>query len=407
MAVPGKAMPIHLQSTVIAAECYSILNDTKAIYAAIVQILGKNPDANLFLAMANLESSIAARIAWINKALQLYGLPGIIINDSGDSRERPPFDCLLPGASPLSPEITGNPPRVSVIMPVYNAASTIHTALQSVLGQTWPNMELLVVDDGSSDDTRAIVGNFARKDARVRLIRSRANRGTYVARNLALKDASGDFVTTHDADDWSHPLKIETQVQHLIRNPDVMANTSQMVRVTADLQFYRRGNPGFYINDNLSSLMFRRAPVIEAAGYWDSVRFGADGEFKRRLIKIFGRQAVVELPTGPLCFLRQSDRSLTGDHTFGYHGFFMGARREYYESYSYYHQKVDSLYYPFPQRRRLFPVPEPLWLVRETKRGGRRKFDVIIASDFRLPGGTSSSNAEEIKAKKRWAFAPD
>lgn len=189
MAVPGKAMPIHLQSTVIAAECYSILNDTKAIYAAIVQILGKNPDANLFLAMANLESSIAARIAWINKALQLYGLHGIVINDSGDSRERPPFDCLLPGASPLSPEITGNPPRVSVIMPVYNAASTIHTALQSVLGQTWPNMELLVVDDGSSDDTRAIVGNFARKDARVRLIRSRANRGTYVARNLALKDA--------------------------------------------------------------------------------------------------------------------------------------------------------------------------------------------------------------------------
>ncbi len=401
MAVHGETDPLRLRrATVIAAECCDILNDTQNIYATLVNELKKHPDANLFLATANLEPLVQNRIAWINKAFELYGLPGVKFNDSAGL---PAFDSLLPGddALQMKAKMTTNLPKVSVIMPVYNAAATIRTALKSVLSQTWPNLELLVVDDGSSDNTAKIVKKFKKKDSRIRLIMVKSNRGTYVARNLALREASGDFVTTHDADDWSHPLKIEKQVLHLLEHPSVVANTSQMVRVTPELKFHRRGNPGFYINDNMSSLMFRRVPVTRAIGYWDAVRFGADGEFKRRIIKVFGHNAVVDLPTGPLSFLRQSGDSLTGNASFGYHGFFMGARKEYFESYSHYHQKANSLYYPFPQKKRLFPVPEPLWPVREINPRGRRKFDVIIASDFRLHGGTTSSNAEEIKAQKQ------
>jgi len=151
----------------------------------------------------------------------------------------------------------------------------------------------------------------------------------------------------------------------------------------------------------MSSLMFRREPVMEAIGYWDNVRFGADGEFMRRVRKVFGDKAVVKVQTGPLSFQRQSSDSLTGSETFGWHGYFMGARKEYFESYNRFHAIADTLHYSFPQESRPFPVPEPLWPTRVAKPSEHRYFDVIIASDFRHDGGTSMSIVEEIKAQ-RW-----
>src|SRR5699024_1039333 len=181
------------------------------------------------------------------------------------------------------------------------------------------------------------------------------------------------------------------QVTHLIEHADVIANTTEQVRMTEDLTFYRRGLAGMYIFSNMSSLMFRRVKVMKALGYWDAVRFGSDGEFKRRLIRFFGKDAVVDLQTGPYSFTRQSSDSLTGKKAFGYHGFFVGARKEYSQSYRFYHRKDESLYYPHPMTERPFPVPEPMWPEREVKQGDVRHFDVIIASEFRLMGGTNMS----------------
>src|SRR5690625_3367909 len=79
----------------------------------------------------------------------------------------------------------------------------------------------------------------------------------------------------------------------------------------------------------------------------------------------------------------------------------MGARKEYAESYSNYHKEATSLRYDFPQEPRPFPVPEPMLPTQEEKTNGRRHFDVIIASEFRLLGGTNMSNIEEIKAQKK------
>src|SRR5699024_8306697 len=91
-----------------------------------------------------------------------------------------------------------------------------------------------------------------------------------------------------------------------------------------------------------------------------------------------------ELSTGPLSFPRQSLSSLTGSSVFCSSGFFMGARKEYVESFTYFHQQSDTLYYGFPEQERPFPVPEPMWLRREDKQSGRRHFDVVIGTDFRL-----------------------
>ena len=90
-------------------------------------------------------------------------------------------------------------PRVSVVIPAYNAARFIGRTLQSALAQTYDDYEIFVVDDGSRDATAAVVGQFA---PRVTLLQQR-NAGVSAARNAALRTASGEFVAYLDADDLS------------------------------------------------------------------------------------------------------------------------------------------------------------------------------------------------------------
>lgn len=116
-------------------------------------------------------------------------------------------------------EAGGPEPLVSVLIPAYNAASTLGETLASVCGQTYRNLEIIIVDDGSSDDTAALAGRLSRNDPRIRLLRQ-DNAGVAAARNLALRHATGLLVAPLDADDLWHPTKIERQVRRLREAPD-------------------------------------------------------------------------------------------------------------------------------------------------------------------------------------------
>ncbi len=102
-------------------------------------------------------------------------------------------------------------PLVSVIIPAYNAAGFIRQALRSAREQTYAHLEILVVDDGSTDATPRIVQEIAARDERVRLL-SQPNRGVAAARNLAIERSSGAFIAPLDADDLWFPQKIEKQM---------------------------------------------------------------------------------------------------------------------------------------------------------------------------------------------------
>lgn len=382
----------RIQLSVLMAECYSELgNEDKAINI-IEEQLENNSHSDLLIMRANLEREIPKRLEWVNKIYELFGVERV---EYSPDKHTNPYDCLFCKNNLM---IQDNPmPKVSVIMPVFNAEEYLHTAIDSILAQTWTNIEVLVVDDCSSDGTANIVKEYERIDSRVKYIKTKKNGGAYTARNLALSIAEGEYVTTNDSDDWSHPQKIEIQVKHLIENPEIIGNTSQQVRATNELKFFRRGNYRLMFT-NMSSFMFRRVPVLEAIGYYDSVRFGADAECLRRIRKVFGREAITDLRTGPLSFQRQSSSSLTGNSAFGFHGFFMGARKEYVESQAYYHQKANTLYYSFPQKIRPFPVPEPMWPTREKKDAhGRRHFQVIIINDFRNVGTPIMHNLRKLE----------
>ncbi len=104
---------------------------------------------------------------------------------------------------------------VSVIMPAYNAEAFIADSIQSVLAQTYPNWELLVIDDTSSDKTKEIVKGFSEKDKRIKLLENDSNLGTHHSRNKGIKAAQGDLIAFLDADDQWKPGKLYTQVKIL------------------------------------------------------------------------------------------------------------------------------------------------------------------------------------------------
>lgn len=371
-------------SYILTAECYKILKKDSQAKQEITAAMNFNRDANILLAASNFETSVVDRVKWINTALDLYNLPHISLkNNPGKTY----YDCLkVDMASDFS---IVNQALITVIMPTYNAEKVIETALESVLSQTWKNTEIIVVDDCSNDGTVRKIQGYIEQDARIKLIRLDKNQGTYIARNTALKIAKGEFVTCHDADDWSHPMRLELQALHLNKNPKCIANTTQASRITEDLMFYRKGRIGNNIITNTSSLMFRRTLILEKVGYWDSVRFSSDSEFINRIYKLFGKSSIEDLKVGPLSFPRVTNGSLTANSSFGLNGPLTGARRYYRDRYLMFQEDSNNLKYDFPQINRPFAIIEPMKPDRSINEFGKREFDIVFISDFRLNAAVS------------------
>jgi succinoglycan biosynthesis protein ExoO len=104
---------------------------------------------------------------------------------------------------------TNGDPRVSVIIPAYNVDRSIETAVGSVLRQTEQDFEIIIVDDGSGDDTRAIAFRLAAEDLRIRVIGLLQNRGRTYAMNFGMKEARGRWIAVLDGDDWYAPERLE------------------------------------------------------------------------------------------------------------------------------------------------------------------------------------------------------
>ncbi len=118
---------------------------------------------------------------------------------------------------------------VSIIIPVYQAEDFLPACLTSVLAQTYPDFEVICVDDGSTDKSASIVQQYAVKDSRIRLM-SGANQGVSMARNTGLAMARGDYIAFVDSDDMIHPLFLEKMVQTALRTgADIVSCAYQQV----------------------------------------------------------------------------------------------------------------------------------------------------------------------------------
>ncbi|MDT0511698.1 MULTISPECIES: glycosyltransferase [unclassified Halomonas] len=327
--------------------------------------------ANTALAHANALGDETERLAWINRIWRAQGLSHITRRVPGQPLTLDNLAADTPQCSPPtlhSSQLTPHsPPLVSVIVPVYNAASSIATALHSLFAQRGVALELLVVDDASSDDTWGVLQALVAEcpgHVRLRLLRHGVNAGAYAARNTGLMAASGTLITTHDSDDWSHPEKLALQVAALEAAPEAMASLSHWVRATPALHFHRwRVEEEGWVYRNISSLMVRRA-AVDALGGWDAVSVNADSEYHERLIAAFGEASVVDaLPGVPLAFGRADAGSLSQSGATHLSTQFVGVRQAYMDAARRWHAAAESpsdLYLPLRPAWRPYAAPSSI-----------------------------------------------
>ena len=121
-------------------------------------------------------------------------------------------------------------PLVSVIIPVYNAEDYVEQAIQSILSQTYQNLEILIADDGSSDTSKEILESIV--DSRIKTFHNIENIGYLKTCNKLFKKASGDFIAFQDADDWSDSSRIETTMNFFLKNESISMCGCNFVRNT-------------------------------------------------------------------------------------------------------------------------------------------------------------------------------
>lgn len=200
--------------------------------------------------------------------------------------------------------------RVSVVLPARDAASTIDAALESMLRQTFTDLEVLAIDDGSTDDTRARLERWAARDERVRVL-STGGVGLVGALNLGLAEARGELLARMDADDESLPTRLERSVARLDADPSLAGVGTGVEIVRHDqppspsLVDYGRWlssltTPARLFADRLvesplchPSVLLRRA-VLERVGGWRDGDFPEDWELWLRLLE--AGEALVCLP---------------------------------------------------------------------------------------------------------------
>lgn len=276
----------------------------------------------------------AGWLGHVNAYLAHFGTAPIRLAGEGSI-----FDRL--SCAPLPP-VTGGP-LISVIMPAWNAEKTVRKAAQSILDQTWRNLELLIVDDASEDRTWSILQQIAASDSRVRILRNRVNVGPYVSKNFALKQAAGEWITGHDADDWAMPKRLEDQFR-ITAAENAAISLSYMIRLRGEGTFAHIGTIGSFCLDGVVrkasiSCLFAAPILRERLGFWDCVRFGADSEMIARAKESVGSGFLELAFPGMVCL--DLETSLTNHAEFGVSKAtgISDIRRQYRDSFRKWHQR--------------------------------------------------------------------
>jgi hypothetical protein len=302
-------------------------------------------------------------LRFFNKYLAYHGAQNTVSLKPGSASR---FDRLFcPSGS--HHEIQSDGPLVSVIMPVFNASDTLQKAAQSILDQTWQNLELILVDDCSRDSSLQIAHDLQHRDARVKVLALNTNGGPYVAKNVGLTVAKGQYLTVHDADDWAFPTRIEQQMQPLLKakGSELAVTMGRTLRCDMNGQFTRFQPINWVSLDGALRLcfpspLFDRAYFDQKLGAWDSVRIGADAEIFQR-IRRFEPGALRILDTPVMLQLDLQDSLTRHEETHNDERGEAPARTAYRRAWSAWHAAQMAMpKLQFPQTQRAFAAPDSL-----------------------------------------------
>lgn len=186
---------------------------------------------------------------------------------------------------------------ISVVMPAYNSAAFIGEAIESLFNQTFKDFEIVIIDDGSSDNTVEIVQSYMAKDPRIKLIQQ-ANAGVGAARNVGINATQYDWIALHDSDDIALPHRFERQVAAIKADPEVVMWASETRNMGEDGQvrpeakwggpttkeeFYRMRKAGQIIFMATQSALFRKDIALKIGGLDVRFRSAGDTEFWDRM----------------------------------------------------------------------------------------------------------------------------
>ena len=330
-------------------------------------------------------------LASFNQVFEYYNLAPIGLRDD---KGLLPFDRLE--AFPAHTEISVGP-LVSVVLTVFKPDEMrLLTSVNSILNQTWRNLELIVVNDCSGREYDDIFERLKQLDERLTVIHAPENRGTYAARNIGYAAANGLYITGQDDDDWSHPERIEYQVNFMESNPHVIGCRINAVRCDDFLGRVRVGSSP--LGQNASSLFIRREGYEQAGGFLEA-RKAADTEYHFRVEAATGRP--VKTLKQPLSIIRILEGSLSrGDYA---PGWVHSSRRSFRSSYVHWHNNVcpEKLYvgdYTSPAVK----IPRRFKIKDDTE--FLPKFDVVFAGDWEQFGDQQKEMLEEISALHHAGF---
>jgi glycosyltransferase involved in cell wall biosynthesis len=186
-------------------------------------------------------------------------------------------------------------PSVSVIMPAYNAARFINQTIESVLNQTFTDFELLIIDDGSIDNTLEIANQYALGDRRIQVF-SHANQGVSATRNRGVNLAKGNLIAFLDADDLWSPDKLAAHIEHFRANPNLAVSFSRVEFISIDGShtgqvstsrlFHLKPEDFLYENPTttMSNPIARAEVFAEVGGFAEDMSYSEDLEWLFRAI---------------------------------------------------------------------------------------------------------------------------
>ena len=331
-------------------------------------------EVDLTSAHAHWKIGTGRHIERINRMLQRHNLAPIYSIDEDNCLSVEFLRCDPP-ASALE-----EPPLVSVIMTVYGRDDYLDVAMDSILNQTHKNLELIVVDDCSPDDAYDYLKKRASEDPRIKAIQVERNGGTYCAKNSAISIARGEYIAFMDSDDWTHPQRIQRQIQS-IHNTKIKAICHSYFRINEFGDIFYKGVGAIRLA--CISLLAKRS-VFEKIGHFDSMRVGADTEFIERIKAAYGDDAVLHDKI-PSMFMLNHSSSLTGGGRFQISWrSITGARLEHHSAFKAWHKKIrfggHSPYVEFPLRVRPYTIPEEMTAGDIHWREGEKLFSEHIVS---------------------------
>jgi glycosyltransferase involved in cell wall biosynthesis len=181
-------------------------------------------------------------------------------------------------------------PEISVVMSVYEGEAHLGAAIESILGQSYPDFEFIIVDDGSTDRTGTIIRAY--RDRRIKVIRNEQNQGLTRSLHKALQSTRGCYIARMDADDISHGARLERQRTALERDPQLACVGCHVQMMDREGRFIKTVKmPGGNMADYLrrrncfvhGSLMFSRAALMDVGDYRQDMKLAQDYELLLRL----------------------------------------------------------------------------------------------------------------------------